>query len=95
MPPHRYTPLKTKWNEIYQPIVEHMKVKIRFNPRKKCVELQSGEQTDAAGALQKSADFVRGFMLGFEIRVTRSKVFCVRKMRSFFLSGCNCFAPSG
>jgi len=69
VPSHRYTPLKTKWSEIYKPIVEHMKVQIRFNPRKRCVELQSGSHTDLAGAMQKSADFVRAFMLGFEIRV--------------------------
>jgi RNA-binding protein PNO1 len=36
----RYTPLKAQWNEIYKPIVEHMKLQIRFNPKKRCVELR-------------------------------------------------------
>ena len=26
--------------EIYTPIVEHMKVQIRMNPKKRCVELK-------------------------------------------------------
>ncbi len=40
VPPHRYSPLKVHWLEIYQPIVEHMKMQIRFNPKKRCVELR-------------------------------------------------------
>lgn len=35
-----YTPLKTHWMEIYTPIVEHMKIQIRMNPKKRCVELK-------------------------------------------------------
>lgn len=90
VPPHRYTPLKQHWMEIYQPIVEHMKLQIRFNPRKRCVELrvslpastqlsfhcspgfhltQTSPETVNTGAMTKSADFVRAFLLGFEIRV--------------------------
>lgn len=68
VPPHRYTPLKDHWLEIYQPIVEHMKIQIRFNPKKRCVELKSSPQTDVPNAVQKSSDYVRAFMLGFETR---------------------------
>jgi RNA-binding protein PNO1 len=67
-PPHRYTPLRAAWDQIYQPIVEHMKILIRFNPKKRIVELKTSELTLMPNALQKSADFVRAFMLGFEVR---------------------------
>lgn len=68
VPPHRYTPLRKQWNLIYQPIVEHMKLQIRFNPKMRVVELKTSPATTSPTALQKSADFVRAFMLGFEIR---------------------------
>jgi len=68
VPPHRYTPLKNAWMDIYRPIVEHMKLQIRFDPSKKCVELRTSPATENPMALQKAADFVRAFMLGFELR---------------------------
>ena len=40
VPAHRYSPLKAQWQSLYQPIVEHMKLQIRFNPKKRCVELR-------------------------------------------------------
>jgi hypothetical protein len=55
VPPHRYTPLKTHWLELYTPIVEHMKLQVRFNPKKRCVEMRNSTQTDVPNALQKSA----------------------------------------
>ena len=66
VPPNRFTPLKKHWMEIYTPLVEHMKMQVRFNPRKKCVELRNS--AEGGGNLQKSADFVRAFCLGFEVR---------------------------
>lgn len=45
-----------------------MKVQIRMNPKKRCVELKTSPETTLASALQKSADYIRAFMLGFEIR---------------------------
>jgi len=68
VPPNRYTPLKNHWMEIYNPIAEHMKLQIRFNPKKRCCELRTSQATELANAMQKSADFLRAFMLGFEIR---------------------------
>jgi RNA-binding protein PNO1 len=68
VPPHRYTPLKAAWMEIYQPIVEHMKLQVRFNPKKRCVELRTSPHTASADALTKATDFVRAYMLGFEVR---------------------------
>jgi len=66
VPPNRYTPLKKHWSEIYTPLVEHMGMQVRFNPRKKCVELRN--TAEGGGNLHKSADFVRAFLLGFEVR---------------------------
>eukprot|EP00808_Paulinella_micropora_P001498 g56596.t1 len=68
VPPNRRTPLRAQWMEIYRPIVEHMKLQIRYNPKFHAVELKTSEHTASASALQKSADFVRAFLLGFEIR---------------------------
>lgn len=68
VPPNRYTPLKNQWLQLYEPIVQHMGLQIRFNPRKKCVELRTTADTPAGNMMQRSADFIRAFMLGFEVR---------------------------
>lgn len=46
VPAHRYTPLKTHWLELYQPIVEHMQLQIRFNTRKRCIELRASPHSN-------------------------------------------------
>ena len=68
IPPHRLAPLQKNWMEVYQPVVEHMKLQIRFNPKKRAVELRTSQYTENGVALQKAADFIRGFALGFELR---------------------------
>eukprot|EP00468_Gymnochlora_sp_CCMP2014_P002832 CAMPEP_0167750672 /NCGR_PEP_ID=MMETSP0110_2-20121227/6124_1 /TAXON_ID=629695 /ORGANISM="Gymnochlora sp., Strain CCMP2014" /LENGTH=190 /DNA_ID=CAMNT_0007636025 /DNA_START=67 /DNA_END=639 /DNA_ORIENTATION=+ len=68
VPPHRYTPLRENWPKIYEPVAKHMKLQIRFNPKKKCVEMKTSKFTTVQNALQKSVEFVRAFMLGFEVR---------------------------
>ena len=40
VPAHRYTPLKNHWDEIMTPLIEHLHLLIRFNPRKRAVELK-------------------------------------------------------
>lgn len=67
VPPHRMTPLKQEWLKIFTPIVEHMNLQIRMNVRSRNVELKTHEETTEASALQKSADFVKAFMLGFDV----------------------------
>eukprot|EP01127_Copromyxa_protea_P015797 TRINITY_DN45_c0_g1_i1.p1 TRINITY_DN45_c0_g1~~TRINITY_DN45_c0_g1_i1.p1 ORF type:complete len:227 (+),score=39.99 TRINITY_DN45_c0_g1_i1:70-681(+) len=68
IPKHRMTPLKDHWMEIYQPIVEHLKLQIRFNTSTSSVEIRtSPEFTTDVGSLQKAADFVKAFSLGFEV----------------------------
>eukprot|EP01117_Protostelium_nocturnum_P015298 TRINITY_DN5913_c0_g1_i1.p1 TRINITY_DN5913_c0_g1~~TRINITY_DN5913_c0_g1_i1.p1 ORF type:complete len:262 (+),score=92.86 TRINITY_DN5913_c0_g1_i1:409-1194(+) len=67
IPLHRMTPLKDNWTKIYTPLVEHMKLQVRVNPRSKKLELRLSDQTPAVGYLQKGVDFVQAFMLGFEV----------------------------
>lgn len=67
VPPHRYTPLKKVWMEIYTPIFEQMKVDIRMNLKKRRVELKTRTDTPDISNLQKCADFIHAFMLGFDI----------------------------
>ncbi|XP_057532040.1 uncharacterized protein LOC130810108 [Amaranthus tricolor] len=67
VPPHRYTPLKKAWLEIYNPIYEQMKIDVRMNLKSRKVELKTRADTPDVSNLQKCADFVHAFMLGFDI----------------------------
>merc|ERR1712168_559854 len=67
VPPHRYTPLKENWMKIFNPIVEHLNLQIRFNLSKKMVEIRSCKDTSDVGNIQKAEDFIKAFMLGFEV----------------------------
>ncbi|PVH88278.1 eukaryotic type KH-domain (KH-domain type I) [Cadophora sp. DSE1049] len=67
IPPHRMTPLKAVWPKMYPPLVEHLKLQVRMNVHSKSVELRSSKHTTDPGALQKGADFVQAFSLGFDI----------------------------
>eukprot|EP00184_Porphyridium_aerugineum_P007649 CAMPEP_0184698678 /NCGR_PEP_ID=MMETSP0313-20130426/5208_1 /TAXON_ID=2792 /ORGANISM="Porphyridium aerugineum, Strain SAG 1380-2" /LENGTH=213 /DNA_ID=CAMNT_0027157647 /DNA_START=121 /DNA_END=762 /DNA_ORIENTATION=+ len=68
VPPNRMTPIKSSWMEIYEPVVKQLKLQIRMNLKNKCVELKTCALTTDPGALQKGADFVKAFILGFAIR---------------------------
>ncbi|KAG8257661.1 RNA-binding protein pno1 isoform X2 [Homalodisca vitripennis] len=67
VPAHRYTPLKENWMKIFSPVVEHLKLQIRFNLRTRNVEIRNCPDTDDVGNLQKAADFVKAFVYGFEV----------------------------
>lgn len=67
VPNTRLTPLKQSWLKIFSPIVEHLKLQIRFNNRTKTVEIRPSPSTEDASVLQKAADFVRAFVLGFDV----------------------------
>jgi len=67
VPTHRYTPLKDNWLKIYTPIVNNMKLQIRMNTQTRHVELRTSEYTEDSGAIQKAADFIKAFMLGFDV----------------------------
>lgn len=87
VPPHRYTPLKQQWVELIRPLILHMKLQVRMNLKRRCVELRaapaSASSSVAAGSpspggafltgsdstrLEKGADYIRAFLLGFEQR---------------------------
>lgn len=66
VPPHRLTPLKAQWTNLIQPLVEHMKLQVRMNTKRKSVEIRNSKNTIDIGALQKGADYMKAFMLGFD-----------------------------
>ncbi|AJT94029.1 Pno1p [Saccharomyces cerevisiae YJM1307] len=68
VPPHRMTPLRNSWTKIYPPLVEHLKLQVRMNLKTKSVELRTNPKfTTDPGALQKGADFIKAFTLGFDL----------------------------
>ncbi|KAF8475558.1 hypothetical protein BDZ91DRAFT_769669 [Kalaharituber pfeilii] len=67
IPPHRMTPIKSSWTKIYPPLVEHLKLQVRMNLKDRAVELRSSKHTTDPSALQKGADFIRAFSLGFDV----------------------------
>lgn len=68
VPENRMTPLKSQWINIVTPLVEHMGLHVRMNVKRKCVELKYGPDCTDIGALQKGVDFIRAFLLGFELQ---------------------------
>ncbi len=67
IPPYQMSRLKSSWPKMYPPLVEHLKLQVRVDLKNKCVEMRSSQHTTESGALQKGEDFVRAFILGFEV----------------------------
>lgn len=67
-PPNRLTPLRNNWEQIILPLVEYLKLQVRFNTKNRSVELKSCELTQDPGAVQKGQDFIEAFMMGFELQ---------------------------
>ncbi|KHN78467.1 RNA-binding protein pno1 [Toxocara canis] len=67
VPPHRYSPLKDNWVKIFTPIVKQLHLQIRFNLKSRNVEIRNSPDSDDLTNLQKAADFVRAFVLGFDV----------------------------
>ncbi|XP_030052236.1 RNA-binding protein PNO1 [Microcaecilia unicolor] len=67
VPAHRYTPLKENWMKIFTPIVEHLQLQVRFNLKSRNVEIKTCKETKDVGALTKATDFVKAFVLGFQV----------------------------
>nr|XP_057914638.1 RNA-binding protein PNO1 [Doryrhamphus excisus] len=67
VPAHRYTPLKDNWMKIYSPIVENLHLQVRFNLKTRHVEIKTCKETQDISALTKASDFVKAFVLGFQI----------------------------
>ncbi|MBN3284645.1 PNO1 protein, partial [Polyodon spathula] len=67
VPSHRYTPLKENWMKIFTPIVEHLQLQIRFNLKTRNVEIKTCKETQDISSLTKATDFVKAFLLGFQV----------------------------
>merc|ERR1712039_1063423 len=51
---------------MIQPLVEHMKLQVRMNTKRRAVEIRNSPDTDDIGAIQKAADYFKAYMLGFD-----------------------------
>ncbi|XP_055602906.1 RNA-binding protein pno1 [Uranotaenia lowii] len=67
VPRSRQSALKEQWLKIFTPIVEQLLLQIRYNIKSKQVEIRLGPETKDSANLQKGADFVKAFILGFEV----------------------------
>lgn len=53
---------------IYSPLTEILGLQVRMNVRRRAVELRTSKHTKEIGAIQKGADFIRAFTLGFAVQ---------------------------
>lgn len=67
VPTHRFTPLKENWLALYKPVTEQLKLDMRMNLKTKKVEIKTTKDTPDIGLLQKAADFIQAFILGFDV----------------------------
>jgi len=68
VPANRMKPLKENWPTIVKVLVEHMKIQIKMNLKKKCVEIRTSDSTIDPCAIRKCEDFLKAFMCGFELQ---------------------------
>jgi RNA-binding protein PNO1 len=45
-----------------------MKIQVRMNVKGKCVEIRTCDKTEDISAMQKSQEFLKAYMCGFEIQ---------------------------
>ncbi|KAF2351815.1 K domain type 1 [Trinorchestia longiramus] len=67
IPQHRMTPLRNNWKKLYDPLVTHLKLAVKFNPKTKIVHLKTTQHTEEVSSLQKASDFIQAFAYGFEV----------------------------
>ncbi|KIL00917.1 hypothetical protein PAXRUDRAFT_821118 [Paxillus rubicundulus Ve08.2h10] len=67
IPPHRMTPIKKDWINIFSPLTEILGLQVRMNVQRRCVEIRTSKHTKDIGAIQKGADFVKAYALGFNV----------------------------
>ncbi|KII74185.1 RNA-binding protein PNO1 [Thelohanellus kitauei] len=66
VPSHRRTMIKKFWVQIYKPLVEKLKLMVRYNTITNHVEFKTSNETVEPLAMQKAEDFVKAFCLGFD-----------------------------
>ncbi|OHS95811.1 RNA-binding protein PNO1 [Tritrichomonas foetus] len=67
IPPQRRAALRNNFPQIVQPIVQHLKLNIRYNTSLNCVELKTSPETTNPNAMTKATDFVQAFVNGFDV----------------------------
>ncbi|KAH0830642.1 hypothetical protein J3R83DRAFT_2097 [Lanmaoa asiatica] len=67
IPPHRMTPIKKDWVNIFSPLTEILGLQVRMNVQRRCVEIRTSRHTKDTGSIQKGADFVKAYALGFDV----------------------------
>ncbi|MES1915069.1 MAG: hypothetical protein MHM6MM_007067 [Cercozoa sp. M6MM] len=68
IPQHRFSALKKHWLSLFETCVQQLLVQVRVDPKKKLVEFRTSEHTKDRNAVNRAHDFVRAFLLGFELR---------------------------
>ena len=68
VPPNRMKPVRDNWTTIVKVLVEHMKIQIRMNTKKMCIEIRSSPTTTDPCAIRKCEDFLKAYMCGFELQ---------------------------
>jgi len=68
IPTNRLKPLKENWPTIIKALVEHMKIEVKMNTKTKCVEMRNSDKTENPSALQKSEEFLKAFVTGFDLQ---------------------------
>ncbi|KAI7846137.1 hypothetical protein COHA_000398 [Chlorella ohadii] len=68
VPQNRMTPLKNNWLALYKPVTENLKLDMRMNLKTRKVEVKTTPETPDASNLQRAADFIHAFILGFEVQ---------------------------
>lgn len=60
-------PLKKNWESIVKLLTEKMKLLVRMNVKHRLVELKNSEICEDRMNLNRANDFLKAFMLGFEL----------------------------
>lgn len=66
VPLNRRGALKEQWLKIITPIVDHLKLQVRYNIKAKQIEIKLSKESEVSN-LQKAADFVKAFLYGFDV----------------------------
>lgn len=67
IPPQRRAALRNNFPQIVAPIVQQLKLNIRYNTSINCVELKTSSETTNPNAMSKACDFIKAFVNGFEV----------------------------
>jgi len=68
IPANRIKPLKENWDRVQELIAVKLKLQMRFNTKNKHFEMRRCPETRDEIAIQRAADFIKAFVLGFELK---------------------------